>query len=396
MANVNDTVNSQPLQGTLTAAGLGKDFSMKCPTFSPEKPELFFKLFRSLLTTQGVTDKVRQFNLVFLQLPTRVQEKCMTLLENPGDDSLDKLQAETLLIFGATEEKKLQKLLTLCAAGDRTCAELLAQIRSLQDANADPNSGLVKHQFFSGLPKAVKDHCSFNRGQKSLDELAEMADAYLKDKASEEAHVNAISNKIDPHSEILTSLITTVNSLENQLKRVEGSLGENWHNKNEIFDAPEVNLTQRGRSEAEKRYANNYNRTSADRYRTTSASHNRQTHNPPNFYSPPQNSRGFPSHKNTQFHQTPVHTPPPPNGSRQQRWDPPSRDQHGDATSWRNHGRQTAGARSVPIHHGDSARHGTHMGAAQQPGQCYYHTKFGRDARRCAPGCVHYQGPKNW
>ena len=98
---------NNPVLGTAT---LNKDFTIKCPSFTPEKPELFFKLFRSLLRTQGVTDKIRQFNLVFLQLPARVQEKCENLLENPNDDSLDELEKETLAIYGATGEKKTSEI----------------------------------------------------------------------------------------------------------------------------------------------------------------------------------------------------------------------------------------------------------------------------------------------
>ena len=98
---------TNPVLGTVT---LNKDFTIKCPSFTPEKPELFFKLFRSLLRTQGVTDKIRQFNLDFLQLPARVQEKCENLLENPNDDSLDELEKETLAIYSTTGEKKTSEI----------------------------------------------------------------------------------------------------------------------------------------------------------------------------------------------------------------------------------------------------------------------------------------------
>ena len=339
---------------------------MKCPVFTADKPELFFKLFRFLLTTQGVTNKVRQFHLVFLQLPTRVQDKCMSLLENPDDESLDKLEEETLLIFGATGEKKLQKLLTLCAAGDRTCAELLTQIRSLQDANADPNSILVKHQFFSGLPPAVQDFCSFFRGKNTLDELAAMADDFLKHKSSEGGQTNAIKKE-----EILSSVLSTVNALENKVLNLESKTlsqtNTRWPpNNNDVGDSePMVNMTTRNweQSRNPQYYYKGQPNKEFSNFKNSR----------PQFQNPPQNfrARNFtPTNSASQYR-----NPTPFNPHNEQDGHYPRRQRYpgsgrGDAGCWRDDG---AEQRGLPTRWPHTTVPHRNM---RQPGQCYYHIKF--------------------
>ena len=377
-----NTPNNPPINQVATTAALNKDFTIKCPTFTPEKPELFFKLFRSLLRTQGVTDKIRQFNLVFLQLPARVQEKCENLLENPDDESLDKLEEETLSIYGATGEKKLQKLLTLCAAGDRTCAELLAQIRALQGPNADENSVLVKHQFFSGLPPAVQNYCKFFRGKNSLDELAVMADDFLKHQSSETAEVNAINSEDSYQTEVLTSVLNSVNMLENKLNNLEAKLlsePTDSLSPNNIAAIRNGNSTEdakRAAQNSEPSFSHTFPQMPATRHWNTQ-SHPRPQQNYPQR---PQNYNNYPHHTSSFRSPASFHARDP-GAARRSRTPLNAAGRPKQQTPWRQHSH-------MPSQH-------------QQPapvGQCYYHATFGHRARKCASPCNYsgpFNGPKN-
>ncbi|CAN7996439.1 unnamed protein product [Ixodes pacificus] len=155
--------------------------TLKLPDFWMTDSELWFLHIEATFRRKRITSQSTMFDYVVAALPQAATALVRDILRTPSADlSYDRLKTELIRRTTASEQQRLQQLLTSAELGDRKPSELLLRMRQLLGDKAENlDRSIFRELFLQRLPQDVRmvlttaDSCS-------LESLARMADKMME------------------------------------------------------------------------------------------------------------------------------------------------------------------------------------------------------------------------
>ena len=186
--------------------------SIKLPPFWPADPEVWFAQVEAQFTTRGVTTQKTRFDYVVSNLSSDFATEVRDLLlRPPTENPYDKLKAKLIKRTAASEQRKLQQLISGEELGDRKPTQLLRRMQQLLgDHGTEANLTFLRELSLQRLPPNVRMVLASTGDSMDLATLADMADKVIEVAAPS---VSAISQPPPGSDSDLTQLRADVSHL---------------------------------------------------------------------------------------------------------------------------------------------------------------------------------------
>ena len=177
--------------------------SLKLPPFWPADPEVWFAQVEAQFTTRGISSQKTRFDYVVSSLsPEFATEVRDLLLRPPADAPYDKLKNELIKRTAASEQRKLQQLISGEELGDRKPTQLLRRMQQLlgdQLGGVAADNTFLRELFLQRLPANVRMVLASADVATDLNKLADLADKVIEVATPT---VSAINDTNEANSEV--------------------------------------------------------------------------------------------------------------------------------------------------------------------------------------------------
>ncbi len=158
--------------------------TLKLPPFWPTNPEVWFAQVQAQFITRGISAQRTMFDYVVSSLsPEFAMEVRDLLLTPPTDHPYDTLKTQLIKHTTASEQRKLQQLISGEELGDRKPTQLLRRMQQLLGnklASGADSTSFLRELFLQRLPANVRMVLASADSTTTLDKLAEMADKVME------------------------------------------------------------------------------------------------------------------------------------------------------------------------------------------------------------------------
>ena len=191
--------------------------SIKLPPFWPTDPTVWFIQVEAQFSTRGITNQKTRFDYVVASLSPEIAFEIRDLLIRPPTDTpYDTLKTELIKRTAASEQRKLQQLISGKELGDRKPTQLLRRMQQLLGDHLDTtpdNNAFLKELFLQRLPANVRIVLASADATTDLSKLADMADKIVEVATPTVAAVSEPSAEIQQIKAEVSRLADVVASL---------------------------------------------------------------------------------------------------------------------------------------------------------------------------------------
>lgn len=162
-----------------TATPMTAAVSLKLPQYWPADPHVWFAQVEAQFATRGINAEKTKYNHIISALTPSIAQEVRDILLNPPQDTPYKtLREELIKRTTATEQKRLQQLLTDEVLGDRKPTQLLRRMRQLLGDRVLEDS-ILRQLFLQRLPASVQMVITSAGDSMTMEQLAELADKVM-------------------------------------------------------------------------------------------------------------------------------------------------------------------------------------------------------------------------
>ena len=196
--------------------------SLKIPPFWTADPELWFAQVEVQFECSGIKKEETKFHHVLANLPQEVAMEVRELFVNPPDNDPYQVLKKTLIKrTAASEQRRLKELLSSEDLGDRKPSQLLRRMQQLLGDKDGMDPSFLKELFLQRLPNNVRMILASAGKDRTLQELADIADSITEVVSSSIAAVATpqVSSEFAELQARITSLEKTISALQRPRQR---------------------------------------------------------------------------------------------------------------------------------------------------------------------------------
>jgi len=154
--------------------------NIKLPPFWSSDPHIWFAQVEAQFATKRITKPQTKFAYIVSALQPEVAQEVRDILLAPQDeDSFAKLKEELIKRTSASEQRRLQLLLSVEELGDRKPSQLLRRMQQLL-GERQIEASILKQLFLQRLPTNVQLILASAGATLSHEQLAEIADRIME------------------------------------------------------------------------------------------------------------------------------------------------------------------------------------------------------------------------
>ncbi|CAN7938888.1 unnamed protein product, partial [Ixodes hexagonus] len=160
---------------------IGATAVLTLPKFWAEDPTLWFVQVENKFRLHRITSQIRQYEFLIDALPPQAATEVRDILLSPlGDTPYDTLKEALVTRLVASEQRRLQQLLSAEELGDRRPSQFLRHLQHLLgDKAASIDAAILCELFLQRLPPPVRVGLAVDH-RLPLVELAELADRIME------------------------------------------------------------------------------------------------------------------------------------------------------------------------------------------------------------------------
>lgn len=167
------------------------------PPFWPEEPAVWFAQIEGQFSISNINNDHTKFFYVVGQLEPQYASEVKDVILNPPETGrYDKLKSELIKRLSASQERKLQQLLTHEELGDRKPSQFMRHLQNLAGPTVPEH--LIRQIWSNRLPTNIQTIIA-SQTSSSLESVAELADK-INDIASPALQVAGASSSSQPGS----------------------------------------------------------------------------------------------------------------------------------------------------------------------------------------------------
>nr|XP_054770804.1 uncharacterized protein LOC129278684 [Lytechinus pictus] len=200
--------------------------AIKLPPFWKTDPLVWFAQAEAQFSTRGISSEATKYSHVIAALPQEVAQEVRDILICPPENNQYQTLKEKLMArVSASEQRRVQMLLTEEELGDRKPSQLLRRMEQLL-GDQTLEKGIFKQLFLQRLPVNVRLILASTSEALSLSDLSELADRIIEAQPESHGAISAVAQKpgeAKPRND-LENQVSELTRLVRELTTVVGNM----------------------------------------------------------------------------------------------------------------------------------------------------------------------------